>query len=495
MGAAQNRKRLKYFKANKERFRKEPFYFAQKVLGFEADKWQKNALASLAASSKVAVKSGQGVGKTGIEAVAMLWFLCCFPYSRVVATAPTRQQLHDVLWAEAYKWIGNSPLLSDILAWTKTRISLKKEGERWFAVARTATRPENMQGYHENNMLFIVDEASGVADPIMEAILGTLSGVNNKLLMCGNPTRTSGTFFDAFNADRSQYCLLTVSSRDSARTSKENIEALERKYGKDSNVVRVRVDGLFPRQEDDVFIRLDWLEGSVSTELSEATAKALGEYTGEDGHKAPRDSSGVEVLTIGCDVARFGGDKTCIGYRVNEVVRFYAKYSGQDTTWTASKIVELYRLMRRWYPDYKKPIFVRVDDGGVGGGVIDQLRSFKRCEPSVYEGMEITPVNFGRRLKHRYYDDSTTYMMGVVRDLISPFDEEGREKEPEIILPNDNDLIGQLSCRKYAFTSNAKQRVESKEEMKKRGLSSPDEADCVLLVCLPVKEKHSKRER
>lgn len=66
--------------------------------------------------------------------------------------------------------------------------------KRWFAVARTATKPENMQGFHEDNMLFIVDEASGVADPIMEAILGTLSGANNKLLMCGNPTRTSGTF-------------------------------------------------------------------------------------------------------------------------------------------------------------------------------------------------------------------------------------------------------------------------------------------------------------
>ena len=73
--------------------------------------------------------------------------------------------------------------------------------------------------------------------------------------------------------------------------------------------------------------------------------------------------------------------------------------------------------------------------------------------------------------------------------LISPFDDDGKEHRAELILPNDNDLIGQLSCRKYFFTSNGKQKVESKEEMKKRGLASPDEADCILLVCLPVQFK------
>ena len=66
-------------------------------------------------------------------------------------------------------------------------------------------------------MLFIVDEASGVADEIMEAILGTLSGGNNKLLMCGNPTRTSGTFYDSHTANRGLYRCHKVSSLDSSR--------------------------------------------------------------------------------------------------------------------------------------------------------------------------------------------------------------------------------------------------------------------------------------
>ena len=209
--------RRKFFQKKIPIYRKNPVLFAQEVLLFEPDDWQKQALMDLAESPKVAIKSGQGVGKTGMEAVALLWFLCCYPYPRIVATAPTKQQLHDVLWSEVSKWMSKSPLLSDILKWTKTYIYMVGNEKRWFAVARTATKPENMQGFHEDNMLFIVDEASGVADPIMEAILGTLSGANNKLLMCGNPTRTSGTFYDAFNVDRSIYRCHTVSSADSKR--------------------------------------------------------------------------------------------------------------------------------------------------------------------------------------------------------------------------------------------------------------------------------------
>jgi hypothetical protein len=481
-------RRRAFFQDRIPKYRLDPVLFAREVLLFEPDEWQRKSLLDLAGSTKVAVKSGQGVGKTGMEAVALLWFLSCFPYPRVVATAPTRQQLNDVLWSEVSKWQERSPLLRRILKWTKTYIYMKGYEKRWFAVARTATKPENMQGFHEDNMLFIIDEASGVADPIMEAILGTLSGENNKLLMCGNPTRTSGTFFDAFNADRSLYKCHTVSSADSPRTNKQNIQSLIRKYGEDSNVVRVRVKGEFPEQENDVFINISLLERSVKTELSIPTAKALGVYRNENGDLQPPDVSGVWQIDIGCDVARFGDDKSCIGYRINEKVFIYKKYNGRDTTWTAGNIVELYKWLKAKYK-FKGRIPVKIDDGGVGGGVVDQLRSFKRTDKELYADMDIIPVNFGQPIKHRYYADSTTFMMGVVRDLISPVDDDGNQHKAEVILPDDSDLIGQLSCRRYFFISNGKQKVESKKKMKERGLTSPDEADCILLVCLPTRKK------
>ena len=472
----------------------DPVLFFREVLEFEPDDWQVEAAHNIRTHNRVAIKSGQGVGKTAFEAGIFLWFLTCYYNARVVATAPTQQQLHDVLWSEVAKWMNNSPLLPALLKWTKTYVYVKGYEKRWFAVARTANKPENMQGFHEDNMLFIVDEASGVADPIMEAIMGTLSGDNNKLLMCGNPTKTTGTFYDAFTVDRAIFALQTVSSRDSKRTNKDNIASLDRKYGKDSNVVRVRVDGKFPEQEDDVFIPISWLEQSCKTEISERTARALGIYTDDKGRKYPQDPSLIDKIEIGCDVARFGDDKTCIGFRINEVVKIFKKYNGQDTTWTASNIAILYKQLRSKYK-YTGPIGIKVDDGGVGGGVVDQLRSYARTEPAVWQDSHLLPVNFGQPISHRYYVDSTTYMMGVVKDLIAPFDEEGRPHKPEILLPDDNDLIGQLSCRKYSFTSNSKQKVESKKDMKDRGLTSPDEADCILLVCLPMtyKKKGGKK--
>lgn len=143
--------RMRFFQKRVPMYRKDPIAFAREVLRFEPDEWQKSALMDLAANPKVAIKSGQGVGKTGMEAVCLLWFLCCYPYPRIVATAPTKQQLHDVLWSEVNKWMSRSPLLSDILKWTKTYIYMRNYEKRWFAVARTATKPENMQGFHEDN--------------------------------------------------------------------------------------------------------------------------------------------------------------------------------------------------------------------------------------------------------------------------------------------------------------------------------------------------------
>lgn len=145
--------RRKFFRKKIPQYRENPVLFAREVLQFEPDDWQKKALMDLAENPKVTIKSGQGVGKTSLEAVALLWFLCCYPYPRIVATAPTKQQLHDVLWSEISKWMSRSPLLPAILKWTKTYIYMIGYEKRWFAVAKTATKPENMQGFHENKIM------------------------------------------------------------------------------------------------------------------------------------------------------------------------------------------------------------------------------------------------------------------------------------------------------------------------------------------------------
>jgi len=453
--------RKRFFQKRIPEYRKNPVVFAREVLLFEPDEWQRKALMDLAENPKVSIKSGQGVGKTGLEAVALLWFLCCYPYPRIVATAPTKQQLHDVLWSEVSKWMSKSPLLSEILKWTKTYIYMVGNEKRWFAVARTATKPENMQGFHEDNMLFIVDEASGVADPIMEAILGTLSGANNKLLMCGNPTKTSGTFYDSHTKDRALYKCHTVSSMDSVRTNKENIRLLIRKYGEDSNVVRVRVKGEFPNQEDDVFIGLSLIE-QCSSRLYELP-----------------EGKGMAQVILGVDVARFGDDETVIYRNFKGNAKMVKKRRGQDLMATTGDIVKEYKTIVREYPEYHGKIYVNIDDTGLGGGVTDRLREVKR-EQKLHR-LVIIPINAAEKIETdtkdgkeaaEHYNNLTTHMWAVVRELL---------ENKDIVLEDDEQTVAQLSSRKYRMASNGKLEIEPKKEMKKRGLDSPDRADALAL--------------
>lgn len=453
--------RKNFFQERISTYQQNPVAFAKEVLKFDPDNWQRESLMDLAENPKVAIKSGQGVGKTGMEAVALLWFLTCFPYPRVVATAPTKQQLHDVLWSEVAKWQEQSPLLHEILKWTKTHIYMIGYEKRWFAAARTATKPENMQGFHEDNMLFIVDEASGVADPIMEAILGTLSGENNKLLMCGNPTRTSGTFFDAFHSDRTMYRCHTVSSMDSIRTNKENIESLIRKYGRDSNVVLVRVFGEFPKQEDDVFLLLSVIE-----------------QCGSKLYELPEDK-GMPYIMFGVDVARFGDDETIIYRNVKGKLNLAVRRHGQDLMATVGDIVSQYKKIIKEVPEYKGYIYVNIDDTGLGGGVTDRLKEVKR-EQRLHQ-LAVIPINAAEKIETNtkegkeaaeHYNNLTTHMWAVLRELL---------EKKQIEIADEPETFAQLSTRKYFMASNGKLELESKKEMKKRGLASPDRADAAAL--------------
>ncbi len=191
-------------------------------------------------------------------------------------------------------------------------------------------------------------------------------------------------------------------------------------------------------------------------------------------------------------MARFGDDKTVISYRIDEKVDFYKKRHGQDTMTTADQLIELGEsLIQRYHWQYRIPVCV--DDGGVGGGVVDRLSRIKRNDPARFWWLEIMRIQFGKRIKHRNYYDTTTYMMGVLRKLLEDYEDDGTQKPIEVILPDDEDLVGQLSSRKYVMTEQSKQRVESKADMKKRNLPSPDEADSVLLCVVPVKLKNNQK--
>ena len=454
-----------------------PVEFVEDIIGVKPDEDQAKILRSVAANTMTSVRSGHGVGKSAVQAWAVIWFMCTRPYPKVPCTAPTQHQLFDILWAEVSKWRRNCKALEKDLIWTKEKLYMNGHPEEWFAVARTASKPDALQGFHADDVLYIIDEASGVDDKIFEPVLGSLSTDGAKLLMCGNPTQLSGFFYDSHNRNKGSYSTFHIDGRKSKRVSQDFVETIIRMYGEDSDVFRVRVAGEFPLAESDVFIPYPIVEKSVNTEWHPEGKPTL--------------------IHIGCDVARYGDDKTVITYRTDEKLEIYKKRNGQDTMKTADDIIELgINLVARFRltEGKDKPIAIKIDDSGVGGGVTDRLKQLKRLEPENFWWMDIYPVIFGKKIKHKYYDDSTSYMMGVVKDLLRPFDEEGREKPIELILPDDDDLVGQLTSRKYELTNMGKIRVESKKVMKARGVASPDEADSVLLCCLPVKDKKERGE-
>lgn len=434
-----------------------PDWFAEDMCDFIPDDWQREVMLDVANNPRVTVRSGQGVGKTGVEAVLTLWYLVTRPFPRVVATAPTQNQLYDVLWAEINKWLRDSRI-KDMLKWTKTKVYMRGYEGVWFATAKTAAKPENMQGYHEDHMLFIVDEASGVQDNILEAIMGTLSGKENKVALFGNPTKLSGFFFDTHNSNRADWIVRKVSSRDSQRTSDDNIRMLERRYGEDSDVVRVRVDGEFPRNQSNGLINLAAAEEATQSNV---------------------DIRQERTLHIGADIARFGDDKTVIAARIGGRVFPLYKYTKKSTMETAGNIIRIAKAMKKQYGQISA-VAITVDDDGLGGGVTDRLREINREEGL---GYRVYGARNGGKPKDRsrYSNWITEKWDEMSIRLEANMSARARGEEDLTQLPKDEELISDLTSRRYYVNSNGRIEIEKKEEMKKRIHRSPDCADAVVL--------------
>ena len=423
-------------------YRDNPVKFVRDILKVTPDSWQAEALTALTKSNRVAIRSGHGVGKTALESWAVCWFLFTRPYCKIPCTAPTIRQLYDILWSEISKWLKRSPMLDALFEWQKTKILFKSAPERWQAMARTAARPENMAGFHEDHLLFILDEASGINDAIFEAVEGALTGSDNKLLICGNPTKNSGFFKRAFFEDRELYYTLKVSSADSGRVSNDYCRRLIKAYGEDSDVVRVRVLGEFPKTESDGLIALEYVEEAMT-----------------------RDPVYLGELVIGVDPARFGDDETVIQPRIGNTALPFENYRKADTMITVGRIVhKLTALMKEYNCGHAT---INIDEGGLGGGVVDRLR-----EVCGEKNLHVTSKS-----RDSAYANFVTEAYFSLRD---------RLVNGEIILPRDDELIAQLTTRKYLLTSSDKLILEDKKSFKKRIGRSPDRADALCLAFAPT---------
>ena len=420
----------------------DPVLFVEGVLGAKPEEWQKKALYAVRDNDRVAIRSGHGIGKTAFLSWLILWWVLTRSPSRIACTANTSSQLSDILWAEVAKWHRCMPDgLKELIEVTSAKVELT--GQDSFAVARTARRetPEALQGFHSPNMLFLVDEASGVDNIIFEVGEGAMSTEGAKTVMTGNPTRTSGYFYEAFNKMKDSFFTMKVSSQDSTQVGPKFIEDMKAKYGEDSNIYRVRVLGEWPEADDDVVIPLHLLQSA-----------------------ADRDQVAADTTPVvwGLDVARFGTDKSALCKRKGNVVTEPIK------SWRNKDLMEMCGIILNEYETTTwsdRPVEILIDSIGLGAGVVDRLTELD---------LPVRGINVAESasMGERY---------GRLRDELWFLGKEWFEAR-DCTIPDQEELIDDLSKPRFTFLSNGKLKVEGKDEMKRRGLNSPDLADAFCLT-------------
>lgn len=420
----------------------DPVAFVIEALGVTPESWQAEVLNALVDEDRIAIRSGHGVGKSALLAWIVLWSIITKFPQKIACTAPTSHQLEDVLWGEIALWKKKLP--EGIQNWIdikSDKVELKSAPKESFCVARTARvdRPEAFQGFHSENMLFLVDEASGVEDIIFEVGAGAMSTKGAKTILTGNPTRSSGYFFDAFHKMREHWHTMKVSCEDSTRVDHKFISEMEAKYGGDSNIFRVRVLGEFPLNEDDVLMPLDLIEAAVE-----------------------RDIVTLPMMPVwGLDVARFGNCRTALCKRKGNTLLEPIK------SWHKRDLMEVSGLILAEFEDTLPeniPAEILVDAIGLGAGVVDRLKEL---------GLPVRGINVGETPSKAGFNRLKDELWWRCREWF---------ESREVNIPEDDKLISQLTNIKYKYTSVGKIQIEGKDDLMKRGLESPDEADSLVLT-------------
>jgi hypothetical protein len=416
------------------------------------EKWQEELLRKLGEQIKAkekinpenyviraAVKSGQGIGKTACLAWIIQWFLSTHEKPKIVVTANTENQLKNVDWRELSKW-HQMLCIRDLFEWTATSFYLKEKPSLWKAdaIPYNESRPEAFQGVHEGDVLIVLDEASGIPEIIWDTIEGTIKTGRCIVLAFSNPTKNRGSFREAFGKNAHRWINVTVDSREVSFTNKEEIEEDIRVNGEDSDYIRVRVKGQFPRVGDTQFI-----SGDLVNKCFEFTDMTHHQFN----------------VVIGVDVARGGDDESVICVRQGRKVHGFRCFRGLDGKTLATYVIE---EARKW-----KTSTILVDGIGVGASPYDILRMLGYSPIDVQSG-------------HRADDDvkyfnKRTEMYGKLKATMM----EGLD-----ILENKDTLIlkEQLECLTYQFTNKIQLKLDRKEDLKKQGFSSPDRADALALT-------------
>lgn len=402
---------------------------------------------------QLAVASGHGVGKSTLVSWIILWAISTKPDTRGVVTANTETQLKTKTWAELGKWYHQF-LAKEFFSLTATALfSTDSAHERTWRIDMVAWSERNTEafaGLHNKGrrILVVFDEGSAIPDVIYEVTEGALTDSDTEIIWCvfGNPTRNSGRFRECFPGQRFAKVWKTkqVDSREVSLTNKDQIATWIDTYGEDSDFVRIRVKGVFPRTGEMEFIS--------SEDVTEATLREAISFP-------------TDPLVIGVDVARYGANESVIYFRKGRDARTIPplRFRGLSTVALAAKVSEVYH---QYHVD---AIFV--DGGGVGGGVVDNLRALHLFCFDIQFGSKSDGVGFATGIDGERYANKRAEIWGAMRAWLKTG-----------AIPVDADLRAQLVGPTYTYNLRNEIQLEKKEDMMKRGLESPDLADGLALT-------------
>lgn len=430
--------------------------------------WQKNVLKKLSISIqrnkgeptpemfRLAVASGRGIGKSALVSWLILWMLSTRLGSTIIVTANTEQQLRSRTWAELGKWLT---LAINNHWYTKTATTIKPES--WFEEALkrdlkidtgyyyaqaqlwSEENPDAFAGIHSSyGVCLIMDEASGIPSPIYSVSEGffTEPTENRFWFTFSNPRRNNGPFYDSFTSKRKFWNLEQIDSRTVEGTDQKLFQQMLEQYGEDSTVARVEVRGEFPNADDDSVIPIELCRAAIDRDVALTT-------------KAP--------IVWGLDVARFGGDNSALCIRQGNTVFEIKTFKSMD-------LMQLCGAVKNLYDDctpIEQPQEILIDVIGLGSGVVDRLAE---------QNLPVRGINVSEApsSKKNYLNLRAELWFGM-KDWLG---------QRNCRLPNDDELVSELAAPSYKYTSTGKIKIESKDEMKKRGIKSPDKADALALT-------------
>ena len=425
-------------------------------------KWQREVLQNIAAHIKQnngkvdfdtlreAVASGRGIGKSALVSWLVIWMLTTRIGSTTIVSANSESQLRKVTWAEITKWLamGLNSHWFEVSAtslqpakWLTELVErdLRKGTRYWGVEGRlwSAENPDAFAGVHNmDGVLVIFDEASGIDDAIWAVTAGffTENTPNRFWFAFSNPRRNTGYFYETFHSKRDFWYTRVVDARTVEGTDKQVYQQIIDEYGPDSSQAHVEVYGQFPSAGDDQFI---------------------GANTVDEAMKRVKYQDQSAPVVIGVDPARFGADATVIAVRQGRDIVKIIRHRGDDTMTVVGHVIEAIEEF--------KPALVVIDEGGLGAGIVDRLKE---------QRYKIKGVNFGNKSKNPImYGNMRAQMWGDMREWLKTAS-----------IPHDRFLKSDLISPMMKPDSRGTIFLESKKDMKSRGLASPDAADAIAVT-------------